>query len=147
MTFEEQNGEPIRQYWKKHFYHSNNSSDSIKVFEFEFKYHKILFNELEQQLVYIKDRINYIKSDKNEKNVNSYNMIEKEVQENLDKINNILENITEKIYQIDNIYMTRTNSATSRINFGDFSFVKKYLTEWREKALTIISLISGPLSI
>ena len=147
MTFEGQNGEPIRQYCNNHFYHSNNSTDSIKVFEFELKLYKILFDELEQQLVYIKDRIDYIKSDKNQKNIDSYNKIEKEVQENLNKINNILETITERIYQIDDNYMTRTNSTTSRINFGDFSFVRKDLAEWREKILTILSLISGPSSI
>ena len=146
MAFKGKDGEPTIQYCNFHFNHSNFSTKSPKIFEFELKLHKILFDELEEQLVYIQDRIDYIKSDKNQKNMKLYAKIEVEVQRNLDSITSILKTMTERIYQIDETYKTKTNNKASMINFGDFLFVRKDLTEWRERILTILSLISGPSS-
>ena len=98
MAFEGKDGEPTIQYCLNHFNHSNNSTESPKNFEFELRLHKILFNELEVQLVYIQDRIDYIKSDKNQKNVSLYTKIEDEVNNNLDSITGILKIMTERIY-------------------------------------------------
>ena len=100
MAFENKNGEPTIQYCYEHFNHSNNSTESPKYFELELKLHKILFDEIEVQLVYIQDRIDYIKSDKNQKNKSLYVKIEDEVHRNLNNINSILKTTTKKIYQI-----------------------------------------------
>ena len=129
MAFEGKDGEPTIQYCNFHFNHSNFSTESPKIFEFELRLHKILFDELEEQLVYIQDRIDYIKSDKNQKNMKLYAKIEEEVQRNLDNITSILKTMTERINQIDETYKTKTNNKTSMINFGDFLFVRKDLTE------------------
>ena len=104
MAFEGKDEGSTIQYCDYHFNHSNNSTDSPKIFEFELKLHKIIFDELEVQLVYIQDRIDYIKSDKNQKNMNLYEKIGDEVQRNLDKIREILKVTTEKIYQIEESY-------------------------------------------
>ena len=129
MAFEGKDGEPTIQYCEDHFNHSNNSTESPKTFKFELKFHKILFDELEIQLVYIQDRIDYIKSDKNQKNMKLYAKIEEEVQRNLDNIRSTLKTTTKRIYQIDESYNTITKNKTSMINYGDFSFVKKDLAE------------------
>ena len=146
MAFEGKNEGSTIQYCDYHFNHSNNSTDSPKIFEFELKLHKIIFDELEVQLVYIQDRIDYIKSDKNQKNMNLYEKIGDEVQRNLDKIREILKVTTEKIYQIEESYKTKSKSKASVLNFNDFSFVKKDLSEWRQNILIILSLISWPSS-
>ena len=129
MAFEGKDGEPTIQYCHDHFNHSNNSTESPKYFELELKLHKILFDELEIQLVYIQDRIDYIKSDKNQKNMNLYAKIDEEVKRNLDNIRSTLKTTTERIYQIDESYNTITKNKASMINYGDFSFVKKDLAE------------------
>ena len=129
MAFENKNGEPTIQYCYEHFNHSNNSTESPKYFEFELKLHKILFDEIEVQLVYIQDRIDYIKSDKNQKNKSLYVKIEDEVHRNLNNINSILKTTTKKIYQIDENNKTKTNNKASKINFDDFSFIRKDLAE------------------
>ena len=129
MAFEGKDGEPAIQYCYDHFNSSNNSSESPKNFEFELRLYKILFDELEEQLVYIQDRIDYIKSDKNQKNIKLYAKIEEEVQRNLDNISRILKTMTERIYQIDETYNTKTKNKASMINFSDFSFVRKNLDE------------------
>ena len=129
MAFEGKDGEPTIQYCLNHFNHSNNSTESPKNLEFELRLHKILFNELEVQLVYIQDRINYIKSYKNQKNMSLYAKIEDEVNNNLDNITGILKIMTERIYQIEETYNTKTKNKASVINFSDFSFVKKNLDE------------------
>ena len=46
-------------------------------------------------------------------NMNLYVKIEDEVQRNLDNINSILKIITERIYQIDETYKTKTNNKVS----------------------------------
>ena len=46
-------------------------------------------------------------------NMNLYVKIEDEVQINLDNINSILKAITERIYQIDETYKTKTNNKVS----------------------------------
>ena len=81
------------------------------------------------QLVYIQDRIDYIKSDKNEENMNLYAKIEDEVNNNLQNINNILKTLTEKIYQIEENYKTKSKNKASILNFSDFSFIRKDLNE------------------
>ena len=129
MAFEGKDGEPTIQYCDDHFNHSNNSIEFPKNIKDVIKLHKILFDELEIQLVYIQDRIDYIKSDKNQKNMNLYAKIEEEVQRNLDNIRSTLKTTTERIYQIDESYNTITKNKASIINFGDFSFVKKDLAE------------------
>ena len=129
IAFEGKDGEPTIQYCHNHFSHSNFSTESPKNFESELRLHKILFDELEEQLVYIQDRIDYIKSDKNQKNIKLYTKIEEEVKRNLDNITSILKTMTEKIYQIDKTYKTKTNNKASMINFGDFSFIRKDLAE------------------
>ena len=139
-----ENGEPTIQYCNIHFNNSNNSTKSSKIFDFELQLHKILFDEIEEQLIYIQDKIDYIKSYKNQKNMNLYVKIEDEVQRNLDNINSIFKTITKRIYQIDETY--KTNNIISLFNFENFSFVRKDLTKWRENILTILSLISEPSS-
>ena len=99
MAFEGKDEEPTVQYCDYHFNNFNNSTDSPKIFKIELKLHKILFDELEMQLVYIQDRIDYIKSDQNQKNVKFYGKIEEEVQRNLDNINTTLKTTTERIYR------------------------------------------------
>ena len=145
MAFKGKSEEPTIQYCNHHFVHSNNSTESPKIFEFEMKLHKILFDEIEIQLVYIQDKINYIKSDKNQKNMNMYAKIEDEIQRNLDDIKGTLKTTTKRIYQIDGNYKTKAKNKASMLNFDDFSFVRKDLAEWREKILTILSLISGSM--
>ena len=129
MAFESKDGEPSIQYCYDHFNHSNNSEESPKYFELELKLHKILFDEIEIQLVYIQDRIDYIKSDKNQKNKSLYVKIENKVHRNLDNINSILKTTTERIYQIDENFKTKTKNKASKINFDDFSFIRKNLSE------------------
>ena len=60
---------------------------------------------------------------------NLYEKIGDEVQRNLDKIREILKVTTEKIYQIEESYKTKSKSKASVLNFNDFSFVKKDLSE------------------
>ena len=125
----EKKGEPSIQYCDYHFNKSNNSTESPKYFEFEIKFHKILFRELEEQLIYIQDRIDYIKSDKTQENINLYAKIEDEVQRNLNNINSTLNTMTERIYQIDETHNTKTKNEAHIINYSDFSFVRKNLVE------------------
>ena len=129
MAFEDKDGEPYIQYCAPHFDHSNNLIDFPKIFEFELKLHKILFDELEIQLVYIQDRIDYIKSDKNLQNMNLYAKIEEEVQRNLDNITSILKTMTQKLYYLDEAYKKKTNNKAYMINFNRFSFVRNDLNE------------------
>ena len=82
MALEGKSGEPAMQYCDSHFNHLNSSTESPKSFELELKTHKILFDEIEIQLVYIQDRIDYIKSDKNQENMSHYAKIEDEIQRN-----------------------------------------------------------------
>ena len=125
----EKKGEPSIQYCDDHFNKSNNSIESPKYFEFEIKLHKILFRELEEQLIYIQDRIDYIKSDKTQENISLYAKIEEEVQRNLNNINSTLNTMTERIYQIDETHNTKTKNEALMINYSDFSFVRKNLAE------------------
>ena len=129
MAFEGKDGEPTIQYCNYHFNHSNNSTEFPKIFDFELKLHKILFDELEIQLVYIQDRINFIKSDINQKNMTSYTNIEKEVKRNLNDIIRILKTMNEKIYQIDETFQTKAINKASMISFKDFSFVRNDLAK------------------
>ena len=129
MAFESKDEEPTIQYCYDHFNHSNNSTESPKYFEFELKIHKILFDEIEVQLVYIQDRIDYIKSDKNQKNIKLYAKIEEGVERNLDSIKNTLKTTTERICQIDKNYKTKANNKAPMPNFDDFSFVRKDLAD------------------
>ena len=129
MAFEGKNREPAVQYCYDHFNNSNNSTESPKYFEFEINLHKILFSELEVQLVYIQDRIDYIKSDETKMNISLYAKIEDEVQRNLNNINSTFKTMTERIYQIDETHNTKTKNEASMINFSDFSFVRKNLDE------------------
>ena len=100
MAFEGKDREPAIQYCYDHFDSSNNSTESFKNFEFELRLYKILFDELEEQLVYIQDRIDHIKSDKNQKNMKLFAKIEEEVQRNLDNITRILKSITERFIRL-----------------------------------------------
>ena len=147
MAFKCKDGEPTIQYCNYHFNHSNFSTGSPKNFEFELRLHKLLFNEIEWQLVYIQDRIDFIKSDKNQKNMSLYAKIENDVQSNLKNIINILKTMTERIYQIDETKKMKANNKASIINFTDFSFVRKDLAKWRKSILTILSFISEPTSM
>ena len=129
MIFEGKDGETTLQYCDDHFNHSNNSTEFPKNIKDVIKLHKILFDELEMQLVYIQDRIEYIKSDKNQKNMKLYAKIEEEVKRNLDSIRSTLKTTTERIFQIDETYNTITKNKASMINFDDYLFVKKDLAE------------------
>ena len=129
MAFKGKNGEPTIQYCDHHFNNSNNSTKSPKIFEYELKLHKILFYELEEQLIYIQDRVDYIKSDKTLNNISLYDKIEEEVKRNLDNIKITLKTMTERIYQIYESYNSKTKNKASMINFDDLSFVKKDLSE------------------
>ena len=145
MAFEGKSGEPAMQYCDFHFNHWNSSTDSPKSFELELKLHRILFDEIEIQLVYIQDRIDYVKSDKNQENMSLYAKNEEEIRRNLDNINRVLKTMTERVYQIEENYKTKTKNKTSLLNFSDFSFIRKDLNEWRENILNILSLISEPV--
>ena len=123
----------------------NSSTDSPKSFELELKLHRILFDEIEIQLVYIQDRIDYVKSDKNQENMTLYAKNEEEIQRNLDNINRVFKTMTERVYQIEENYKLKTKNKTSLLNFSDFSFIRKDLNEWRENILNILSLISEPI--
>ena len=129
MAFEGKDEDPSIQYCHYHFNHSNISTNSPKYFEFELRLHKILFDELEIQLALIQDRLDYIKSDKNQKSINMYAKIENEVQRNLANIKGTLKTMTERIYQIDETFKTKTKNKASMFNFDDFSFTRKYLAE------------------
>ena len=61
MIFEGKDEEPTLQYCDYHFKHSNNSTEFPKNIKDVIKIHKIQFDELEEQLIYIQDRIDYIK--------------------------------------------------------------------------------------
>ena len=63
-----------------------------------------------------------------------YAKIEDEVNNNLDNITSILKIMTERIYQIEETYNTKTKNKASVINFSDFSFVKKRTWMNEEKA-------------
>ena len=141
MAFLSKDGEPTIQYCDDHFNHSNNSTESPTHFDYELKLHKILFDEIEIQLVYIQDRIDYIKSDKNQKTISMYAKIEKEVQRNLDNIRSTLKTTTERIFQIDEKCKMKTNNKTILLNFDDFSFARKDLAECRESILAILNKI------
>ena len=143
FTIENKNGESSIQYCEHHFHNSNSSTESPKILEFELKLHKILFDELEEQLIYIQDRIDYFKSDKNEINNRKFVLIEDEVQRNLDYIKSTLKTMTERIYQAIESRKNKEKIKASMIFFDEFSFVRKDLNEWRERILTILSLISG----
>ena len=145
MALKSKSGEPAMQYCDSHFKFLNCSTESLKSFELELKAYRILFDEIEIQLVYIQDRIDYIKSDKNEENKSHYDKIENEIQRNLDNINRVLKTMTERVYQIEENYKTKSKNKASILNFSDFSFIRKDLSEWRENILSILSLISEPL--
>ena len=147
MAFKGNRKEPSIQYCDYHFIHSHDSKGSPKYFEYELRLLKILFYELGEQLIYIQDRIDYIKSDKNQNNLNMYSKIEEEVQRNLGSINNTLKTMAERIDQINEINKKKSNNKASVVIFNDFSFVREKLYEWRENILTILSLISGLLRI
>ena len=63
-----------------------------------------------------------------------YAKIEDEVQRNLDSIKSTLKTTTERIYQIDDNYKTKISNKASMFNFDDFSFVKKKIQQFVEKA-------------
>ena len=54
---------------------------------------------------------------------------EEEIQRNLDNINIVLKTMTERVYQIEENYKTKTKNKTSLLNFSDFSFMRKDLNE------------------
>ena len=54
---------------------------------------------------------------------------EEEIQRNLDNINRVLKIMTERVYQIEENYKTKTKNKTSLLNFSDFSFIRKDLNE------------------
>ena len=54
---------------------------------------------------------------------------EEEIQRNLDNINIVLKTMTERVYQIEENYKTKTKNKTSLLNFSDFSFIRKDLNE------------------
>ena len=58
-----------------------------------------------------------------------YVKIENEVQRNLTNIIGTLKAMTERIYQIDETFKTKTKNKVSMFNIDDFSFTRKYLTE------------------
>ena len=129
MALEGRSEEPTIQYCDYHFNHSNNSTESLKIFEYELKLLRILFDEIEVQLVYIQERMDYIKSDKNQKNMSMYIKIEKEIQIKLKDINSSLKTMTERIYQIEEINKKKVKNKKSKMNFNDFSFVRDNLNE------------------
>ena len=145
MALEGKSEEPAMQYCDSHFKFLNNSTESLKSFELELKAYRIIFDEIEIQLVYIQDRIDYIKSNKNQENMSHYTKIEDEIQRNLDNINRVLKPMTESVYQIEENYKTKSKNKASILNFSDFSFIRKDLNEWRENILNILSLISESL--
>ena len=128
MVFEGKDGEPAMQFCNNHFNHSNNSTKSPKNIKDVLKLHKILFDELKIQLIYINDRVDYIKSDINQENMNLYANIE-EVQRNCYNIRSIFLTTTKRIDQIGKNYNTITGYKAPKINFDDFLFVKKDLAE------------------
>ena len=54
---------------------------------------------------------------------------EEEIQTNLDNINRVLKTMTERVYQIEENYKTKTKDKKSLLNFSDFSFIRKDLNE------------------
>ena len=58
-----------------------------------------------------------------------YTKIKKEVQRNLDSINSTLKTMTERIDQIKDTSKRKTKNKASKINFDDFSFVRKDLAQ------------------
>ena len=58
-----------------------------------------------------------------------YTKIKKEVQRNLDNINSTLKTMTERIDQIKDTSKRKTKNKASKINFDDFSFVRKDLAQ------------------
>ena len=129
MALESKSGEPAMQFCDAHFKFLNSSTESLKSFELELKAYKILFDEIEIQLVYIQDRIDYIKSDKNQENMSHYAKIENEIQRNLDNINRVLKTMTERVDQIEENYKTKLKNKASILNFSDFSFIRKDFSE------------------
>ena len=58
-----------------------------------------------------------------------YAKIEDEIQRNLDNINRVLKPMTERVYQIEEKYKTKSKNKASILNFSDFSFIRKDLNE------------------
>ena len=129
IILEDQNRELAIQYCDFHFNHSNNSTEFPKNIKDVLKLYKILFDEIEIQLVYIQDRIDYIKSDKNEENKSHYDKNEEEIKRNLDNINRVFKTMTERVYQNEEKYKTKSKNKASILKFSDFSFIRKDLNE------------------
>ena len=142
MAFKNKNDKPTMQYCEYHFNLSNNTTDDPKYFKDILKRHKILLYELEVQLAYIQDRLDYIESNKNQNKISLFEKIKNEVNKSFINIKSTLQNMTERVYQIEEDFKTQSKNKAFMINISNFSFVNKHLAEWREIILFILSLIS-----
>ena len=129
MAFEDKEGRFTRQCCNNLFHYSNISKGSSKNIKDELNILKLLFYELEVQLVYIQDRIDYIKSDKTKEKMNLYAENEAKIQRNLNNISSILNTMSENFNQMSEANKIKAKKKAFIINFSDFSFVKLKLDE------------------